>query len=83
MMHGMGFLAGREAHLDQQGILVPEEADVDPLRSPGATGLEISSEYYSGNTEAERAEFAFEIGLDAADNHVGNFSHRVEHIFID
>ena len=83
MMHGMGFLAGRQAHLDQQGIFVPKEADVDPLRSPGATGLEISSEYYSGNTEAERAEFAFEIGLDTTDNHVSNFGHGVEHIFID
>ena len=79
----MGFLTGRQAHLDQQGIFVPKEADVDPLCSPRAAGLEIASEYHSRNAQAERAELAFEIGLDAADNHVGNFGHCVEHIFID
>ena len=83
MMDSMGFLAGRQAHLDQQGIFVPKEADVDPLCVPRAAGLKIASEYDSGNTQPKRAEFTFEIGLDAADNHVGNFGHRVEHIFID
>ena len=83
MMDRMGFLAGRQAHLDQQRIFVPKEADVDPLGGPGTAGFEIASEYHSGNAQAERAEFALEIGLHAADNHVGNFGHCVEHIFID
>ena len=56
---------------------------MNPLGGTGAPGLEIAPEYHGGNAQAERAEFAFEIGLDAADNHVGDFGHRVEHVFID
>src|ERR1043165_5297739 len=72
----------RQAELDTQNFAVPWEVDYDPLRAAHATSPEIATKDPSRDAEPERSQVALQIGLDAADNHVGQLGNGVEHFLV-
>ena len=48
-----------------------------------AAGFEIAPEYDCGYAQPQRAKITLEVGFHAADDHVGEFGNRVQHLFID
>src|SRR5689334_20827882 len=79
MKNGVRLLISFQAHLYEQVVTLPVEANVHPVGASGAAGLEIAAEDDGRDAQPERAQLSFEIRLDAADDHVCQLGDGVQH----
>ena len=72
-----------QTELNDQRFVVPLEAHHDPVRVAGAFGFEVPAVDHGRNTQTEGTEVLFQVGFDAAHDHVCELGHGVQDFFVD